>query len=165
MFLDRSMDKRSIPRSAWERGLVILIAAWSLGMAQAADPKGIEFFEKRVRPLLADQCYECHGEKKQQGGQRLDSAAAVLQGGYSGPSIVAGKPEQSPLIKAVSWGDPDLQMPPKNKRSDAGISAITEWVKMGAPEPRSKPMVSAAVASGISATSHWAYQPIRKPAP
>ena len=83
MFLDRSIDKRSIPRSAWERGLVILIAAWSLGMAQAADPKGIEFFEKRVRPLLADQCYECHGEKKQKGGLRLDSAAAVLQGGES----------------------------------------------------------------------------------
>ena len=130
----------------------------------AAEPQGIEFFEKRVRPLLADRCYECHGEKKQKGGLRLDSAAAVLQGGDSGPALVAGKPEQSHIIKAVSWSDPDLQMPPKNKLTDSEIATLNEWIKLGAPDPRTNSSAATASAPGAAATNHWAYHPIKKPA-
>src|SRR5215212_7327421 len=80
-----------------------------------AEPRDIEFFEKRIRPLLVERCYECHGEKKHKGGLRLDSAAAVLKGGDSGPALVPGKPDESRMIKGISWSDPEFQMPPRNK--------------------------------------------------
>src|SRR6188474_3024705 len=95
--------------------------------AAGADATAFEFFEKRVRPVLAERCYECHGEKKQKGGLRLDSAAAVLKGGDSGAALVPGKPEESRLVKGISWSDPDFQMPPKNKLSDSEIAILTEW--------------------------------------
>jgi hypothetical protein len=140
-----------------------LLALALLPAIQAAD--GVESFEKRIRPLLADRCYECHGEKKQKGGFRLDNAAALRKGGDSGPALVPGKPEESLMIKAVSWSDPDLQMPPKNKLSDSEISALTEWVKMGASDPRTNASSSIAVGTGMSATNHWAYQAVKKAAP
>ena len=127
---------------------------------QAAD--GVESFEKRIRPLLADRCYECHGEKKQKGGLRLDSAAALRKGGDSGPALVPGRPEESLMIKAISWSDPDLQMPPKNKLTDSEISALTEWVKTGAPDPRTNAPSAIAATAGMSATNHWAYQAVKK---
>src|SRR5687768_2402601 len=113
MILSRLNGRMSMPGLArvWRTALYAAAAVGSLGVAKAADQNGIEFFEKRVRPLLADRCFECHGEKKQKGGLRLDSAAAIHQGGDSGPALVAGKPGESHIIKAVSWSDPDLQMP------------------------------------------------------
>src|SRR5204862_736347 len=84
----------------------MVLAAFAVG----ADSSSFEFFEKRVRPVLAERCYECHGEKKQKGGLRLDSAAAVLKGGDSGAALVPGKPEESRLVKGISWTDPDFQM-------------------------------------------------------
>jgi hypothetical protein len=130
----------------------------------AAEPGGVEFFEKRVRPVLVERCYECHGEKKQKGGLRLDSAAAVRAGGDSGAVLVPGQPEKSLLIKVISWSDPDLQMPPKNKLPDAEIAVLTEWVKMGAPDPRTNQ--SSQIANLKSQpTNHWAYQPLKKSMP
>ena len=139
----------------------VLVGLHSLG---AAEPGGVELFEKRVRPVLVERCYECHGEKKQKGGLRLDSAAAVAKGGDSGAALVPGQPEKSLLIKVISWSDPDLQMPPKNKLPDAEIAALTEWVKTGAHDPRTN------LQSEISylkspPTNHWAYQPLKKSAP
>lgn len=75
------------------------------------------FFEAKVRPLLAQRCIECHGEKKQKGDLRLDSKIGWQKGGESGAALVPGKPEQSLLIKAVSYVDKDLQMPPKKQLS------------------------------------------------
>jgi hypothetical protein len=139
----------------------VLAGARLLG---AAEPGGVEFFEKRVRPVLVERCYECHGEKKQKGGLRLDSAAAVRAGGDSGAVLVPGQPEKSLLIKVISWSDPDLQMPPKNKLPDAEIAALTEWVKMGAPDPRTNQ--SSQIANLKSQpTNHWAYQPLKKSVP
>ncbi len=124
----------------------------------------LEFFEKRVRPVLVESCYECHGEKKQKGGLRLDSAAAVLKGGDSGPALVPGQPAESRLIKAISWSDPDFQMPPKNKLPDAAIAALTEWVKLGAPDPRTnQPSAIRRLPSPV--TNHWAYKPLQKSTP
>jgi len=130
----------------------------------AAEPGGVEFFERRVRPVLVERCYECHGEKKQKGGLRLDSAAAVRAGGESGAALVPGQPEKSLLIKVISWSDPDLQMPPKNKLPDAEIAVLTEWVKMGAPDPRTN-LQSQVSNQKAPATNHWAYQPLKKSAP
>ena len=127
----------------------------------AADSAGIEFFEKRVRPVLVERCYECHGEKKQKGGLRLDSAATTLKGGESGPAFAPGKPEESRLIKAISWSDPDFQMPPKNKLTEAEIASLTEWVKLGAPDPRTNSPSQISNLNSDGATNHWAYRPLK----
>ncbi len=112
--------------------VVIGAAAWG---APVEDRAGVEFFENSIRPLLVENCYSCHGEKKQKGELRLDSKAAVMRGGELGVVIVAGKPDESLLIKAVRYLDPDLQMPPKKKLSDRQINDLVKWVKMGAPYP------------------------------
>src|SRR5258708_7951991 len=77
-----------------------------------ASAEQVEFFEKRVRPLLVENCLSCHGDKKQEGGLRLDSRAAALKGGDSGAVILPGKPDDSPLIEAIAY-DGALKMPPK----------------------------------------------------
>src|SRR5207248_579851 len=113
----------------------LVLAALTLDSA-AANPnaEGLEFFEKKVRPLFAEHCYSCHSEKaeKLKGGLRLDSPEALLKGGTSGQVIVPGEPEASLLVKAVRYTDPDLQMPPKNKKlSQEQIGTVETWVKMG----------------------------------
>ncbi|HVV72221.1 MAG TPA: c-type cytochrome domain-containing protein, partial [Verrucomicrobiae bacterium] len=104
--------------------------------AVAADPPPaqLQFFESRVRPVLADNCYKCHSQKaeKVKGGLLLDSKEGLLKGGDTGPAIVPGDPEQSLLIKAIRYTDPDLQMPPKGKKlDDAAVADLVAWVKMG----------------------------------
>ena len=86
--------------------------------AKAPDRAGIEFFEKHVRPVLVDHCYNCHSpgaEKGVKGGLLLDTRDGLLKGGDNGPGIVAGDPEKSLLIKAIRYHDENLQMPPKGK--------------------------------------------------
>jgi hypothetical protein len=124
------------------------------------DAAGVEFFEKRIRPLLVKHCYECHaaGAKKIRGELWLDSRAGVLKGGQSGPVLVAGKPEQSLLIRAVHHAEKDLRMPPKEKLSAAEIADLEAWVKMGAPDPRTGKVAGNDVEAG---RKHWAFQPVR----
>ncbi len=125
------------------------------------------FFENKVRPLLADHCYECHGEKKQKGGLRLDSQPGWQKGGESGAVIVPGNPDTSLLIEAIHYKNEDLQMPPKQPLSAPAIAILTEWVRRGAPDPR----LTTPVATGTKiiamtpaeARTHWAYQPITFP--
>src|SRR5437879_1136107 len=80
----------------------------------AADARAVEFFEKHVRPVLVEKCLSCHGPKQQRGSLRLDSRAAVLAGGDTGPAVVAGQPDRSLLVKAVKRTG-DVKMPPKVK--------------------------------------------------
>ena len=122
-----------------------------------------EFFEAKVRPVLADNCLECHGAEKHKGGLRLDVRAAMLKGGDTGPAVVPGKPDESPLIEAIRY-EGEVQMPPKKKLKAEEIAALTDWVKRGAywPEPRpgvgleavtnaSSPTIGAAPCVGVSA--------------
>ena len=97
----------------------------------------LEFFEKRIRPLLVQNCYKCHSTKakKLKGGLRLDYRAGVLKGGDSGPALQPGKPEMSRLVEAINYGNVDLEMPPSGKLSASQIADLTEWVKRGAPWP------------------------------
>src|SRR4051794_17539733 len=107
--------------------------------ATGITPAQTQFFESRIRPLLADNCYKCHSQlsEKVKGGLLLDTREGTLKGGETGAAIVPGDPEKSLLIKAVRYTDPDLQMPPKNKKlSEAQIADLVAWVKMGAPDPR-----------------------------
>jgi len=146
-----------------------LIIAAAAPLARAAnDSAGIEFFEKKVRPVLADTCYECHSAtaKKIKGGLVLDTREGMLKGGDSGASIVPGDPEKSLLIKAVRYTDENLQMPPKNKKlSAAQLADLEAWVKMGAPDPRTNGAKVATAVVTEAARKHWAYQPVRSPAP
>src|SRR6185312_18180 len=111
------------------------------GFLRASEPDhaGLEFFEKKIRPIFAEHCYQCHSKdaEKIKGGLLLDTRDGVLKGGDTGPAIVPGEPEKSLLIKAVHYADENLQMPPKNKKlSDEQIADLEAWVKMGAPDPR-----------------------------
>jgi cytochrome c553 len=154
----------------WERaGVRVLLAALLLTTAHqsySADltPSQLQFFENKIRPVLADHCYKCHSQQaeKVRGGLLLDTRDGMLKGGDSGPAIVPGDPEKSLLIKAVRYTDPDLQMPPKDKKlSDAQIADLEAWVKMGAPDPR---LATAAQKAWVDPNKkHWAWQPLTKP--
>ncbi len=148
-------------------GITIWIAASLAGRA-ADSAEGIEFFEKKIRPVLVDTCYKCHSSEtdKVKGGLLLDSRAALLKGGDTGPAIVPGDPEKSLLIKAIRYTDADLQMPPKNKKLSAEqIADLEAWVKMGAPDPRTNSSKVSLSVVTEQARKHWAYQPIPSPLP
>jgi mono/diheme cytochrome c family protein len=148
-------------------------------------------FRTRIRPLLVEKCFACHGQKPDElkGAFDLRSRAALLKGGESGtPAIVPGKPDDSPLYRAVTWADPDVAMPPKeNDRLTAEqVAWVREWIRLGAPwsdekeEPTTIPPawsatdgVQVATSGGLSedwtnrryqTEDLWAYQPIRRPA-
>jgi mono/diheme cytochrome c family protein len=111
--------------------------------AIAAAPAGLEFFEQRIRPMLAEHCIECHGPEKQKGGLRVDSRTSLLHGGENGPAMVPGKPEASLLLKAISHSDRELAMPSKKPRlPQPVIEDITRWIREGAPWPASDPTPS-----------------------
>ncbi|MBS0204162.1 MAG: PSD1 domain-containing protein [Planctomycetes bacterium] len=126
-------------------------------MSYAADPAAeqVRHFETAVRPLLIEHCLKCHGAEKQWGSLRLDSRAALLKGGDTGPAIVPGQPEDSLLIRAIRHVDADLKMPPapKERLSDRQIAEIVQWVKQGAPYPDSKPQLGR-----YRDPNHWAFQ-------
>src|SRR6188472_601287 len=92
--------------------------------AEKPDEAGLKFFETKIRPLLSENCYECHGPKKQKSDLRLDNLPFILQGGKGGPAVVPGDVEGSRLILAVSYEDADLQMPPDAKLDDAQIADL-----------------------------------------
>jgi hypothetical protein len=145
---------------------MLAIGASARGVA-ADSPGDIEFFEKRIRPLLVKRCYECHSAsaKKLKGGLYLDSKAGWSKGGDSGPVLVPGKPDDSLLIKAVRWTDSETRMPPKRKLPAADIAALEKWVKMGAPDPREPAHPDYATRNAQLAIDHWAYQPLAKSTP
>jgi mono/diheme cytochrome c family protein len=129
--------------------------------AAFADPGG-EFFESKVRPLLVEHCYECHSAEKTKGDLALDTKAGWEKGGKSGTTIVVGKPDESLLIKAVRYHDEDLAMPPQKKGGklpDSAIATLTEWVKMGAPDPRVA-VVKIGGMKADEAKTWWAFQPL-----
>jgi Protein of unknown function (DUF1553)/Protein of unknown function (DUF1549)/Planctomycete cytochrome C len=134
--------------------------------AQPQDTR--EFFEKRIRPVLAAQCFSCHTQSKM-GGLQMDSLQGLLKGGKSGPAILPGKPEDSLLIRAITHVDPNLKMPLGSKLKEQEISDLTSWVKMGAPWPESAKMSQLTKTVGEfivlpEQRAFWSFQPIRKPA-
>ena len=106
-------------------------------VADRISPEQEQFFEARIRPVLLKQCGRCHARtaKKLRGGLRLDSREGLRQGGDSGPAIDPGHPERSLLIRAIRYGDDELQMPPDAKLTDAVIADFEDWVRM-VPDPR-----------------------------
>ncbi len=135
-------------------GVVVL----ALLPAAAYGGEEVRFFETRVRPVLAEHCFSCHGPQKQRGGIRLDSRAGVLAEGEHGPIVVPGSPEKSFLLQAVRQSG-EIKMPPKGKLPGEAIEALTAWIKMGAPWPE-----TAAKTEDGAWKKHWAFQPVGRPA-
>jgi cytochrome c553 len=127
----------------------------------------VEFFEKKVRPLLNDQCLRCHGApgEKVRAKLNLSDRAGLVAGGETGPALVPGAPEKSLLIEAIKFTG-DLKMPPKGKLTDAQIADLTKWVKDGAVWPTTDAVRSSLKPSGPLFTeaqrNYWAFQPIRE---
>lgn len=140
------------------QGLALLAAAASL--LHGADPA--DFFEKQVRPVLAERCYACHGPDRQASSLRVDSRDALLKGGARGPAIVPGDPGLSLLARAVRHDG--LKMPQgASKLEDAQIAAIETWIREGAPWP-ARGGVAESKYDRIR-REHWAFQPVKPPAP
>ena len=142
---------------------VLFPAASPAAAPTAAD---LAFYEQTVKPILAGACFECHSHeaKKFKGGLALDSTAAILKGGDTGPALVPGDVEKSLLIKAIRYTDADLQMPPKNKQLGSDqIAALEKWVKLGAPMPDSGKQVVRRGKITDEDRQWWAFVPVRKP--
>jgi cytochrome c553 len=127
--------------------LVCLVAIVAGAGALAAEnepaplaPADAAFFEEKIRPLLIERCLDCHGQDVQEAGLRLDLKQGWRVGGESGQAIVPGHPEKSLLIKAVSYAEKDLKMPPDGQLPVEEIALLKDWVSRGAPDPRSDPL-------------------------
>jgi hypothetical protein len=150
--------------------LIFLFAA-SVAAAAPSDEQAIQFFESRVRPVLTDHCYKCHSDaaKKLKGELHLDSREGVLAGGKSGIVVVPGHPEQSLLVEAIHYANPELQMPPKDKLSDQEIADLSTWIAMGVPWQAGPGRASSVVVRKASfdlqqrKASHWAWRPVQSP--
>jgi hypothetical protein len=157
--------------------LLLAVAVWTAtrsvsGHMQAPEPtrEGVEFFEKKIRPILADNCLGCHSAKSKRpaGGLLLDSREGVLRGGASGqPAVVPGDPEKSLLLKAVRYADAKLQMPPTGRLTDEQIRDLENWIRMGAPDPRLIVATAPAAPANdyAAAKKFWSYQPVKDQAP
>jgi hypothetical protein len=136
-----------------------------LTLASAFAQAPADFFENKVRPVLAENCYDCH-TAAEMGGLRVDSRERLLQGGKSGPAVMPGDPDKSLLIQAVRQSG-DLKMPKGGKLKPAEIQALTDWVKMGAPWPETK--AAAVQTSPVKVITpeqraFWSFQPLKDPA-
>ncbi len=141
-----SLERRSALRS---RSSLLVVPALLLSLsggqafpstdAGEPSPSAAAFFETDVRPLLVERCWSCHGDAKApKGGLHLTYREGVLQGGESGVAVILGKPDESPLIRAVRYLD-EPRMPLKEKLKDREIEILSRWVAMGLPWPGTKP--------------------------
>jgi hypothetical protein len=148
-----------------------------VGLAHGADGKkegapsteAVAFFEAKVRPVLIEQCFKCHGPDKHKGSLRLDSRAALLAGGDTGPAIVPGNPGKSLLIQAINHANDELKMPPSKKLAKERIADLTHWVQMGAPWPGGDAAATSTPRKGeLQVTEKdrqfWAFQKVKRPA-
>ncbi len=134
-------------------------------MASNIDPATLKFFEAKIRPLLSDQCFKCHGEKKQKANLRLDSLQSILQGGDGGAAVTPGDAKNSLMTKAISYEDSDLQMPPDNKLEPEQIKDLEKWIQLGAPWPENGAPQASTHKSGEFTEADrawWAFQPVKK---
>jgi hypothetical protein len=132
--------------------LVLLLAGLPARAEEAVD------YDRQIKPLLKHSCYACHGALKQEGNLRLDTAAAALKGGDSGPAIAAGKPDASGLIERVTATDESLRMPQEGRPlTSEEIALLKAWIAAGAQAPTGEQ-------AEADPRSHWAFQPPVRPA-
>jgi hypothetical protein len=135
----------------------------------------LDFFEKKIRPVLTDKCYKCHAEKaeKIKGGLLLDTRDGSRRGGDNGPAVVPGNLKDSLLIEAIRYNNKDFAMPPAKsggKLPDDVIKDFEKWVQMGAPDPRDGggvgTVAAAKQADSQKSRDWWAFKaPVKSPVP
>ena len=145
--------------------LVAVIFSWLPTHAQQLSPADQEYFESKIRPVLVDYCYGCHGDGATKGSLDLGSKAGALAGGSTGPAVVPGDPGKSVMIRRLKdLGDP---MPPAGKDAlpDELIAELENWIRRGAPDPRTGK--SAGVIKTQQdmekAKNHWGFKPVETP--
>jgi hypothetical protein len=150
------------------RSAFLMVAASTPALAQQT--VSIEFFESKIRPVLAAKCYACHNSKMKEpkGYLTLDSREGVMKGGTLGPALVPGKPADSKLIHAMKYVDPHLQMPPSGKLADEVIADFEAWIAGGAPDPRTDSGASAVAKRRVvdeaeiaKGRQWWAFQAVK----
>ncbi|SVB25632.1 uncharacterized protein METZ01_LOCUS178486, partial [marine metagenome] len=154
--------------------LLLSFGFTAVGLMANPTAEQVEFFEKNIRPVLAEHCYECHNSSdKAKGGLALDWQGGLAKGGDSGPVLVAGKPGSSRLLRAIRHEEKDLKMPKDGPRlSPAIVQNFERWIAMGAPDPRVMKPSREDIAKAISwetireqRKQWWSFQPVRFPAP
>jgi hypothetical protein len=133
----------------------------------ALSTEQVEFFEKKIRPILVERCYECHSGSESNGGLRFDDRDRVRRGGDTGPAIVEGEPDASLMIRAVRYTNADLQMPPSGRLPDDEIATLEQWVAAGAFDPREPVSDTPAPLTGMSidaGRAFWSMLPLSDPA-
>src|SRR5262245_58166760 len=154
-------------------GLGVLAALTLLGapLVAAADPAGeetarIEFFEKKIRPILANNCFNCHSaDTNSKGGLRVDDRNGLIAGGGRGSAVVPGEPDKSLLLRAVSYANKDLKMPPDKQLSEDQVADLRKWIQEGAAWPKVEipaDLGKPAVDYEKLRQEHWAWQPLRQ---
>jgi hypothetical protein len=164
----RNFQMTRIPSRDLSRGVVgvALVGLWVVGGVGAEEAgeiaaEDLEFFEKKVRPLLVENCYQCHSaEEKIRGGLRLDHRDGWLHGGDSGPAVEPGDSGASLLVRAVRREGGGLEMPPDEKLSEAEVAILEEWVERGAPDPR---LGGGIAVSALPGGDLWSLAPPRAP--
>jgi len=154
-------------RTAWVIIGMGSLALSAKGAEGPAAPRPVtrqeaDFFERKVRPILVENCVACHGPKTQKSGVRLDSRASVVEDQGNGAVVAPGAPEESPLIEVIRH-DGAIKMPPSKTLSPEAIADLTTWVKMGAPWPESEHLLPPGASTGANTDPkrHWAFQPVR----
>ena len=137
---------------------LLLLAGGARALAQS-DPKSVDFFETKIRPVLAENCWKCHGAEKQKGGIRVDRRDKLVEASDEGQLVAPGDPDKSRLIQAVRYLG-DAKMPPNKKLPDAVLADLAAWVKAGAVWPADK---TTTVESKDGWRKHWAFQPVADP--
>lgn len=143
--------------------LLITVLTGSLCGQQAQDNSDdrekITFFEESVRPILIKNCVQCHGQKKQESGLRVDQIESMLKGGDTGPALIPDTPDESLIVDAIEYSS-GLEMPPSKKLSDHEISAIKKWIRDGAHWPK-----TTAPKKSRNWSQHWAFRTVRATEP
>lgn len=143
--------------------LALSVIGTSFAAQGAISKEHLKFFETKIRPVLANNCYKCHSAReKVKGGLTVDSKKGLLAGGDSGAAIVPGNAKASLLFKAINYQD-DYEMPPNAKLPDNVIADFERWINMGAPDPREGKNIATGKDIMEQRKKHWAFLPVKKP--
>tara|TARA_R110002072_G_scaffold146075_3_gene292906 strand:+ start:80255 stop:82846 length:2592 start_codon:yes stop_codon:yes gene_type:complete len=139
---------------------LLFVLNWAAASRAVAAPVDEHFFETRIRPILVEKCFKCHGSEKASSGFRVDSRDALLKGGEVGPGVVPGKLDESWLLMAIDPANEDLQMPPDDPLPANVVADFRAWIENGAAWPKS---VGDGPDAAFKAKRHWAFAPVSRP--
>ncbi|MBT5925766.1 MAG: DUF1549 domain-containing protein [Verrucomicrobia bacterium] len=145
---------------------LVFMMAFNMAAIHANNDEGVGYFETHIRPVLIEHCYECHSEsEKIKGGLRLDIRQGLEIGGDSGKALEPGAPENSLLMEAIHYTNPDLEMPPNGKLPQSQVALIENWIRMGAPDPRDGDVTKSKTETIDLETGRkfWSFCPITRP--